>query len=87
MNANRSTFIIICLVYQHISFFLDRLQYEILVSRIADFFLSTNEIDLNMGLYIYLLGTNICPPKGERFFIVEEGEFFLILEGRDLSPK
>ena len=77
MNANRPTFIIICLVYQHISFFLDWFQYEILVSRVADFFLSTNEIDLNMDLYIYLLGTNICPPKGERFFLLlKRGIFF-----------
>ena len=39
MNTNMPTVIIICLVYQHrsISFFLDRVQYEIVRIRVADF--------------------------------------------------
>ena len=70
MTTNRPTVIIICLVYQHISFFLDRLQYEILVSRVADFFLSTNEIYLNMGLDVDLVeeGRVFFNIGGERFF-------------------
>ena len=72
---------------------------KLLGSRIADFvFVSTNEIDLNMGLDLGLCkicdhitgGHRFLSLKGERIlFIVEEGRvfIFLILEGREFFPK
>ena len=56
-----------------IYFFLDRVQYEILGSRVAD--LSTNEIDLNMGLDLGLC--IIC----DHILLLKRGEFFLNIGG------
>ena len=38
-------------------------------------------------IYIYLLGTNICPPKGERFLLLlKRGSFFKYWRG-EISPQ
>ena len=60
--------------------FLDRLQYEVLGPCVADFLLSTNEIDLNMGLD--LDPWKICDhiTGGHKYLSTQGGEILLCFQ-------